>query len=163
MFERVPAEYKDRIPKMMRGDDGGDGWSFDGRPPKRTFGVEAMAGRAKEDYQVSGLRFDQILPGNYDGVRTSLTWRSTGSMPASCTRRTLSSPILNGSAVWRWRACGRYNDWLLDDFQAASPEHLVGLPMSPVDDGMETCIAEYDRVLAKGARAAFIPGMPKRP
>src|SRR6266511_6320177 len=66
VFDRVPQEYRGRTPKMMRGADGGDGWSFDGKPPKRTFGVEAMAGRARADFQKSGLRFDEILPGNYD-------------------------------------------------------------------------------------------------
>ena len=61
VFERVPAEFRDRAPKMMRGADGGDGWSFDGKPPKRTLGIEAMAGRKKEDYQLAGLTFDEIL------------------------------------------------------------------------------------------------------
>jgi predicted TIM-barrel fold metal-dependent hydrolase len=56
-----------------------------------------------------------------------------------------------------------YNDWLLDDFQAVDPSRLVGLPMLPVDDGPDVVVAELDRVLAKGARAAFIPGMPGRP
>jgi predicted TIM-barrel fold metal-dependent hydrolase len=32
-----------------------------------------------------------------------------------------------------------------------------------VDDGMEVCIAELERCLAKGARAGFIPGFPVRP
>src|ERR1700730_8282524 len=68
VFDRVPAEYRDRAPKMLRGADGGDGWRFDGKPPKGTFGVGAMAGRAKADYQKSGLRFEEILPGNYDGA-----------------------------------------------------------------------------------------------
>ena len=68
VFDRVPVEYRDRAPRMMRGEDGGDGWSFDGKPPKRTFGIEAMAGRARSDFQVSGLRFDEILPGNWDGA-----------------------------------------------------------------------------------------------
>ena len=27
-----------------------------------------MAGRAKDQYQKSGLRFEDILPGNYDGA-----------------------------------------------------------------------------------------------
>ena len=62
VFDRVPTALKDRAPKMLRGDDGGDGWSFDGGAPKRTFGVEALAGRAKGS-KVSGLRFDEILPG----------------------------------------------------------------------------------------------------
>jgi hypothetical protein len=68
VFDRVPAALKDRAPTMMRGADGGDGWSFDGGVPKRTFGIEAMAGFEKKDFRLSGLRFDQIRPGNYDGA-----------------------------------------------------------------------------------------------
>ena len=43
VFDHVPARLKDRAPKMLRGADGGDGWSFDGGTPKRTFGIEATA------------------------------------------------------------------------------------------------------------------------
>ena len=58
-------------------------------------------------------------------------------------------------------ACMRsYNDWVLDEFQGAAPEHIVGLPMLPVDDGIDVCIAELDRCLGKGARAGFVPGFP---
>src|SRR5204862_353824 len=61
-------------------------------------------------------------------------------------------------------ACLRsYNDWILEDFQAAHPDRLVALPMLPVDDGCGAAIAELERVLAKSARGAFIPGMPGRP
>jgi hypothetical protein len=35
--------------------------------------------------------------------------------------------------------------------------------MLPVDDGMDVCIAELDRCVAKGARAGFIPGFPVQP
>ena len=35
--------------------------------------------------------------------------------------------------------------------------------MLPVDDGIDVCIAELDRWLAKGASAGFIPGFPVRP
>ena len=68
VFDRVPAAMRDRAPKMRKGADGGDGWSFDGGPPKRTFGIEAMAGRAKDDYKVDGLSWDEIMKGNYDGA-----------------------------------------------------------------------------------------------
>ena len=66
VFDRVPKSLRDRVPKVMTGADGGEGWSFDGKPPKRTLGVEAMAGQASG--KASGLRFDEILPGNFDGV-----------------------------------------------------------------------------------------------
>ena len=31
---RFPAHLKDKAPRVVRGADGGDGWSFDGAPPK---------------------------------------------------------------------------------------------------------------------------------
>jgi predicted TIM-barrel fold metal-dependent hydrolase len=163
VFDRVPAEYRDRAPRMMRGDDGGDGWSFDGKPPKRTFGLEAMAGRAKEEFRLEGLRFDQILPGNYDGAAHVEDMALDGIdvsvvYPANAIFVYLEPD--RGLAL----ACMRsYNDWVLDDFQGAAPDRLVGLPMLPVDDGTDAAIAEMERVLAKGARGCFIPGMPRRP
>ena len=68
VFDRVPASMRDRAPKMLAGAYGGHGWSFDGGPPKRTFGIEAMAGRAKDEYKLGGLSWDEILKGNYDGT-----------------------------------------------------------------------------------------------
>ena len=121
VFDRLPAQYRDRAPRMLRGDDGGDGWSFDGKPPKRTFGVEAMAGRAKADYQASGLRFEDILPGNYDGAAHVSDMELDGIdvsivYPAQAIF-TYMEPD-RGLAI----ACMQsYNDWLLEDFQAQIP------------------------------------------
>jgi predicted TIM-barrel fold metal-dependent hydrolase len=163
VFDRVPDEYRDRAPKLVRGADGGDGWSFDGKPPKRTLGIEAMAGRARDDFQISGLRFDEILPGNYDG-RAHLDDMTLDGVDVSV--------VYPANAIFTYlepdrglaHACMRsYNDWLLDEFQAVDPSRLVGLPMLPVDDGSDVAVAELDRVLGKGARAAFVPGMPRRP
>jgi predicted TIM-barrel fold metal-dependent hydrolase len=163
VFDRVPAQYRDRAPRMLRGEDGGDGWSFDGKPPKRTFGVEAMAGRAKAEYQASGLRFEDILPGNYDGAAHVADMELDGIdvsvvYPAQAIF-TYMEPD-RGLAI----ACMQsYNDWILEDFQAADPKRIVGLPLLPVEDGIDVCVAELDRVLARGAKAAFIPGSPSRP
>ena len=67
IFDSMPERLRDRAPKMMRGADGGDGWSFDGLPPKRTMGIEATAGQPVGNAKMSGLTFDEIMPGNYDG------------------------------------------------------------------------------------------------
>ena len=37
VFDRVPEKFRERAPKMMRGADGGDGWSFDGWRPELGF------------------------------------------------------------------------------------------------------------------------------
>lgn len=163
VFDGVPAAMKDRAPKMMRGADGGDGWSFDGKPPGRTFGIEAVAGQKEGSKKLSGLRFDEILPGNYDGkahvkdmekdgVDISVTYPAYAIHTYVETDRELALACLRS-----------FNDWMLGEFQAADPDHLIGLPMLPVDDGMEICIAEFERCLKAGAKAAFLPGLPERP
>ncbi|MCF2530861.1 amidohydrolase family protein [Yinghuangia soli] len=163
VFDRVPAEYRDRTPRLMRGADGGDGWSFDGTPPKRTYGIEAMAGRTKDEYVMSGLRFEDILPGNYDGA-AHIADMDTDGVDVSV--------VYPGHAIFTYQAADRglaqacmlaYNDWILDEFQAADPTRVVGLPMLPVDDGMAATTAELERVMAAGAKAAFLPGNPVRP
>jgi predicted TIM-barrel fold metal-dependent hydrolase len=163
VFDRVPNALKERAPKMLRAPDGGDGWSFDGKPPKRTFGIEAMAGFDKKDFRLSGLRFDQLRPGNYDGaehlkdmdidgVYGSVTYPANVIQVYSMPDREMALACLRS-----------YNDWIVDDFQSADPKRLVALPMLPTEDGIEACLAEFDRALKKGARAMFIPGMPERP
>ena len=163
VFDNVPAKLKPRAPKMLRGADGGDGWSFDGAPPKRTFGIEATAGRAAGDKKMSGLRFDEILPGNHqgkahvedmdkDGIDVSVVY------PAYAAQAYVMPDRELGIACMR-----SYNDWMLGEFQGASPSRIVGLPLLPVDDGMDVCLAEFDRCVRAGAKAILIPGLPVRP
>ena len=163
VFDNVPSKLKARAPKMLRGADGGDGWSFDGGTPKRTFGIEATAGRAAGDKKMSGLRFDEILPGNYqgkahiedmdkDGIDVSVVY------PAYAAQAYVMPDRELGVACMR-----SYNDWILGEFQGASPKRIVGLPLLPVDDGMDICLAELDRCVRAGAKAVLIPGLPVRP
>jgi predicted TIM-barrel fold metal-dependent hydrolase len=162
VFERVPERFRERAPKMRRAPDGGDGWSFDGQPPKRSYGIEAMAGRAAGD-KISSLTFDEIMPGNYDGTAHVADMDVDG---------VEVSIVYPGSAIFVYMepdrelalACTRsYNDWALEEFQGANPKRLVALPMIPVDHGMDIAVAELQRVLAKGAKAGFIPGLPTKP
>lgn len=163
VFDRVPAAMRDRAPRMMKGADGGDGWSFDGAPPKRTFGIEAMAGRAKDQYRLEGLRWDEILKGNYDGTAHLADMREDG--VEACV-------VYPNQAIFTYntpdrdlgRACMRsYNDWMLEEFQAADPRRIIGMMLLPTDDGMDVTLAELERVIGRGGRAGFLPGMPARP
>ena len=163
VFDHVPAHLRSRAPKLRRGADGGDGWSFDGLAPKRTLGIEATAGQTSAVKKLTGLRFDEILPGNYDGRAHAADMDRDG-VDVSVVYPANSIFVYIEDDRELGLACLRsYNDWILDEFQAAVPRRLVGLPMLPVDDGADICIAELDRCLAKGARGAFIPGIPQRP
>jgi predicted TIM-barrel fold metal-dependent hydrolase len=164
VFDRVPAAMRDRAPKMRKGADGGDGWSFDGGPPKRTFGIEAMAGRAKDDYKLEGLKWEEIMKGNYDGTAHLADMEFDGVHGGVV--------VYPNQAIFTYMtedrdlgvACMRsYNDWMYEEFVAADPKRIVGLCLLPTDDGMDVTLKELERCIAKGARGAFIPGMPSRP
>ena len=163
VFDRVPIEYRDQVPKMLRAPDGGDGWSFDGGLPKRSLGVEAMAGRAKHEYQKSGLKFEEILPGNYDG-EAHLKDMDIDGIDVSVVYPAQAIFIYMSDDRGLALACMRaYNDWIIEDFQGVNAKRIVGLPMLPVDDVMDNAVGELERMVARGAKAAFIPGMPRRP
>jgi len=160
----VPAKYKDRAPKIMRGADGGDGWSMDGvTPPKMTFGLNAVAGRAFKDYKKSGLKLEEILPGSYlgpehlkdmdaDGIDGAAIFPMSSLETFSMKDREMGVVLMRA-----------YNDWLMDEFCAADPSRLIGLPLMPVDDGMDTLLAEFNRVVKKGAKGVMIPYYTARP
>ena len=163
VFEGVPAALRDRAPKMLRAADGGDGWSFDGQAPKRSFGVEATAGREQADKKMSGLTFDEILPGNYDGAAHVVDMQQDGVDVSIVYPNNAIFTYIEPDRELALACMQSYNDWVLDEFQGAAPDHIVALPMLPVDDGIDVCIAELDRCVAKGARAGFIPGFPIQP
>ena len=161
--EYLPAEYKDRAPRILRGADGGDGWSFDGKPPRMTFGLNAVAGRPFEQYKASGLTLEEILPGNYDGAAHLKDMDADGIDAATIyPMASLWSYVLEDRpfALAVMRA---YNDWLLDEFCAVDRRRLIGLPILPVDDGMDILLAELERVATKGAKGVFIPYFSERP
>ena len=157
---RMPKEFRERAPRMVRGADGGDGWSWDGGPPQRTLGIEATAGR---EIRLSGYKWEDILPGNYDGAG-HLADMDKGAVDAA-----LLFPTVTMSA-WSMKdspfslammQC--FNDWLMDDFVAPDPRRLIGLPLLPVNHGIAATLAEFERSVKKGAKGLHIPVFPDVP
>lgn len=156
---RMPKEYRDRAPRVTRGADGGDGWSFNDGPPQRTFGIEATAGR---EIRISGYTWDEILPGNYDGAAHVKDMVDDGIDAAV---------IFPSVPVYGWSMkddpfalalMQTFNDWLFSDFVAADPKRLIGLPLLPVNHSMEAILAEFDANIRRGTRAFHIPAFPDR-
>lgn len=162
-IDRFPAHLKDKAPRVVRGADGGDGWSMTGEMPKRTYGLEAMAGFDRSDYRISGLRYEDLRPGNYDGHEHLKDMDIDG---------IYASVVYPGAGIALYvhpdkevAAAGfrAYNDWILDEFQAADPKRLCGVALAPVELGMDATIEEIRRLNKKGVRAMYIPGMPSVP
>ncbi|HEY4021580.1 MAG TPA: amidohydrolase, partial [Pseudonocardiaceae bacterium] len=66
MFEgRIPAKYRDQAPKVIKAANGTDVWQFNGNIIPN-IGLNAVAGRPKEEYGVEPTSFEEIRPGTYD-------------------------------------------------------------------------------------------------
>jgi predicted TIM-barrel fold metal-dependent hydrolase len=159
-IDRVPAHLQDSAPRILRGADGGDGWSLDGKPPKTTFGLGAtgaITGQNYKEYRASGIKFEELLPGNYQGA-DALKDNEADGVDAASIYPSAISQIYQLTNREMAVACVRaYNDWLIDEFCAPNPDRLLSLPFMPVNDGMPGCLAEANRVIAKGAKGLYLP------
>jgi predicted TIM-barrel fold metal-dependent hydrolase len=161
--DRVPEHLKDKAPRMMQGADGGDGWSMDGNPPKSTFGLQAIGAMTRRDwthYRLSGIRWEEIPPGSFDGDAHIAANEEDGVDAASIyPAQVMAAYMIKDREVAL--ACVRaYNDWLIDDFCSADARKLLSLAYMPVDDGMDAAVAEAERVIAKGAAGLCLPALP---
>jgi predicted TIM-barrel fold metal-dependent hydrolase len=160
-IDRVPCHLRDQAPVMVRGADGGDGWSYNGKPPNMTLGLSATGAITKQEfkeYKPSGIKFEELPPGNYDGAAAVKDNDLDGVDAATIYPGYVGGAYMELTDRALAVECIRaYNDWLIDDFCSANPERLWSLAFMPVDDGMPTLITEAERVVAKGARALYLP------
>jgi predicted TIM-barrel fold metal-dependent hydrolase len=156
MFEgRMPARYVDRAPKVVRTRKGDDVWAFEGAKIPN-IGLNAVAGRPKEEYGIDPTSFDEMRPGCYDvhervkdmsagGVLASMNFPSFPSFSGRLFLTTEDKDL--ALAVVR-----AYNDWHIDGWCGAYPERFIPMAI-PVLWDPELTAAEIRRVSAKGCRS----------
>src|SRR5690606_10242998 len=82
LFEgRLPSRYADQAPRVERTEDGSDVWVFNGQTIPN-IGLNAVAGRPKEEYGIEPTAFDEMRPGCWD-VHERVKDMSAGGILAS--------------------------------------------------------------------------------
>src|SRR2546429_8919787 len=61
----VPAGYRDQMPRVVDEPDGSQQWYF-GELPGRNLGLNAVAGKPPEMFNVNPTRYEDMRPGCYD-------------------------------------------------------------------------------------------------
>jgi predicted TIM-barrel fold metal-dependent hydrolase len=164
MFERhVPAKYADVAPKLIRKDDGTDVWSFQGFEVPN-IGLNAVAGRPKDEYGIDPTSFDEIRDGCFDVEKRILDMNANGVLGS------LNFPSLPGFAGRLFAAledkdtavvlAQAYNDWHIDEWCGYAPERFIPLAIPMIWDP-EACAAEIRRVAKKGCHAVTFPENPE--
>ncbi|WP_131747295.1 amidohydrolase family protein [Frankia sp. Cppng1_Ct_nod] len=152
--DRVPARYRDVAPHVVEA-DGREFWVYEGER-QATMGLNAVAGKPREQWGLEPLRFADMIPGCYDPVARTRDMRADGifasvnfpTLPGFGGRKfvTFTDKDLAKVCVEAW------NDFVLDEWCAAAPEMFVPMTIVPLWD-VELAVREMERTLAKGSKA----------
>src|SRR3954471_19615410 len=64
---RLPASFRDVGPHVVRDGDGHDWWEFEDTR-HTTFGLNAVAGKPREQWGTDPLNYEDMIPGCWDPV-----------------------------------------------------------------------------------------------
>src|SRR6202161_3491322 len=165
LFEgRLPAKFRDAAPRVKRLADGSDVWVFNGQTIPN-IGLNAVAGRPREEYGIEPTAFEEMRPGCFDvherikdmnagGVLVSMIFPSfpgfSARLFAACRDKELALAVLRA-----------YNDWHIDEWCGTYPGRFIPLALPPIWD--PTAMAdEVRRVAAKGCHAVSFSENPSK-
>src|SRR6266511_1713056 len=122
--DRIPSRYRDVGPRIVE-DGGAQVWDFEGRRYPQ-IGLNAVAGRPREEYGLEPTRYDELRPGCYD--------------PAA----RIADMDIDGVQA--------YNDFMLEEWCGSAPDRLIPLVILPLWDP-RLATSELERCAALGAKA----------
>jgi len=139
LFEgRMPQHLEDQAPRVVTLDDGRETWVYeDGFYPQ--VGLNAVAGRAKEEWSMEPARFDEMRRGCYDidariadmdldGVYASLCFPSLIAGFAGTVFAKSKDQELGLASLRAW------NDWHLEEWAGTYPGRIIPLQLAWVND-----------------------------
>jgi predicted TIM-barrel fold metal-dependent hydrolase len=154
--ENLPAQYRERAPKVIRRADGTDAWLVEGQEIS-TFGLNAVQGRPPENWGSDPSSFDHVRPGTYDvhqriqdmnvnGVLASINFPSWPGIGGQFLQQNQDHEYV--AAMTR-----TYNDWHIHEWCGAYPGRFIPMGISGFMLGAEWMGGEIRRVAELGCHA----------
>ena len=156
MFDNhLPAKWKDMAPKSVKRPDGTDVWVYEGSEIPN-IGLNAVAGRPPEEFNVDPTRYEDIRAGCYDinervkdmdrnGVLGSMCFPSFVQFCGQLFSRSKNLDV--GLTMLK-----AYNDWHIDEWCGTHPGRFIPLSIPPIWDP-QLMADEVRRVAKKGCHA----------
>lgn len=152
---RVPRKYLETAPHVVE-DAGRELWVYEDKRIT-TMGLNAVAGKPRDQWDREPTRFDEMIPGCFDPKARALDMLSQGVLASVCFP---TLPRFGGMLFTQFRdkelanVCVRaWNDFVLDEWCPGGPPGMfVPMVICQVWDPL-LAEAEIRRCLAKGAKA----------
>jgi len=156
MFDGLlPAKYAAAAPKVVRTESGNDVWTFQGMTIPN-IGLNAVAGRPKEEYGVNPTAFDEMRAGCYDVAERVKDMSAGGVVACMCFP---SFPSFSGRLFLgvddkelALAVVQAYNDWHIDQWCGSHPGRFIPMAL-PVLWDPELSAREIRRVAKKGCHS----------
>ena len=156
MFEgHVPARYRDATPRVVDQPDGSQQWYY-GSIPGRNLGLNAVAGKPPEMFNVNPTRYEEMRPGCFS-VDERVRDMSAGGQLAGLNFPNwtgFSGQVLNEGPDHDVNLVmiAAYNDWHVDEWCGAHPDRFIPCGILPLFD-VEEAAKEVRRLARKGCHA----------
>jgi predicted TIM-barrel fold metal-dependent hydrolase len=158
---RVPAQYRDQMPRTVSHPDGGDALHIEGAPLFQVAYLDLRAGRTNEDWQPFDVRVEDTA-----GVG-SPEQRLREQDQDGCAAEVLFPNMQAGPGLWRniaddaayLAATRAYNDWLGEEYCTVNPNRLLGLgvmPMTTIEDSLK----ELEHCATLGLKGVVLSAFP---
>ena len=163
LFEgRLPKALAQRAPRIVV-DDGSELWEYEGKRYPQV-GLNAVAGRAKEDWSMEPTRFDEMRPGCFDidarvrdmdldGIYASLCFPSLIAGFAGTVFSQSADQELGLACLRAW------NDWHREVWAGSHPDRIIPLQLAWLGDP-EIAARDVRENAARGVKALSFPENP---
>lgn len=155
---RVPAQYRDRAPRLVKLANGGDGVIVEGRP-LYVVGL-AIAGKPYERHELTGVNYEgsegtgtpeqRLKEQDQDGVEGEVLYTSASNL-------TFWRGIKNDDAYLA--VLHAYNEFLAEEYCAANRERLLALGAIPTHS-IDAAVGELEYCARAGLKGAMLNTFP---
>ena len=152
--DRVPAKDRDRAPHIET-EDGNEFWVYEGKR-YTSLGLNAVAGKSKEEFSPEPLTYAEMRPGCYDPVARLEDMDRAGILASACfpsiTRFCGQLFMEVEDRDFGFTCLKAYNDWHIEEWCGAAPGRYIPLVLVPMWDPA-LAATELERCAEKGATA----------
>jgi predicted TIM-barrel fold metal-dependent hydrolase len=164
MFKaHVPERYKDQAPRVILEKDGTEQWYY-GDLRGRNLGLNAVAGKPREMYNIDASNYDEMRPGCFN-VDERVRDMNAGGQLAGLNFPNwtgFSGQVLNQGPDRDLNLImiKAYNDWHVDEWCGAYPGRFIPCGILPLYD-VEEAAKEVRRLAGKGCHAVTFSENPE--
>ena len=162
LWERwLPKKYQDRAPKLVKDEEGGDAWLFAGAAQPDPIGLTSTPGRAWKDLRWTGVSYEEIRPGCYDGAERlkDMDFDGVDAEVIFAPQRTIGHFLGDEDDELVKAGVKAYNDFLREEFCAPDRSRLIGLAQIG-SCGTEQSVRELEEAAKQGFKGVVISNWP---